>query len=527
MTTEECSEQPDPDSGELLPSTALIRSLCDPSVYDHPVRDVRVVETHISWVLLTGTYAYKIKKPVVLGFLDFGTLEKRKAMCKEELRLNKRLAPELYLEVVAITGSTEAPVPGGAGAAIEYAVKMIQFDTGCEMDMLVEEGLPVDLIDDLAREVADFHLNRARTSSNRDYGTPDQVRQRVKDNFLILRPNLDCEAGRRLDYLETWVDARFEQLSATMERRITEGYVRECHGDLHLGNMVVIAGRVRLFDCLEFNPQMRWIDVMSEVAFAVMDLDYHGHRDYGSRFLNTYLSSTGDYTGLELLPLYLVYRAMVRAKVACIRNLQVSGGGDFNAEIDGHLELAKGYITAPRPRLVITHGLSGSGKSWWSERLAPGLSAIHIRSDVERKRLLPGGEGTAPVPDRYSPRNITRIYEHLLTAAGSVLEAGYTVIVDATFLKYEHRKMFYDLAAKYGVGTAVLDFRCGEGLLRSRITGRLAGGMDPSEATTRVLDVQIQDAEPLTDAELAMAVAIESGEETGIEIVLTRISRIS
>lgn len=527
MTTAETSEQPDPDSEELLLHTALIRSLCDPSVYDHPVREVRVVETHISWVLLTGTFAYKIKKPVALGFLDFSTLAKRRAMCEEELRLNRRLAPELYLEVVAITGSIEDPVPGGAGPVIEYAVKMTQFDTGCEMDVLVEKGLSVELIDDLAREVAEFHLNRALVSSDRKYGRPDQVRQRVKDNFLVLRPHLDCEAGRRLDYLEAWIAARFEQLSATMESRISDGYVRECHGDLHLGNMVVIGGRVRLFDCLEFNPQMRWIDVMSEVAFAVMDFNYHGHRDYGCRLLNTYLSSTGDYPGLKLLPLYLVYRAMVRAKVACIRNLQLSGGGDFKAEIDGHLELARSYLDRPRPRLVITHGLSGSGKSWWSERLAPGLSAIHIRSDVERKRLSPGNDGAPAASDRYSPRNIARNYQHLLRTARSVLEAGYAVIVDATFLKYGHRRMFYDLAAKHGVDAAVLDLRCDERLLRSRITGRLAEGMDPSEATTRVLDMQIQEAEPLAEAELAMAVSVESGEETGFESVLNRISRIS
>lgn len=527
MTKEECSEPPIPDTGELSSRAALIRSLCKPAVYDFPVREVRVVETHISWVLLTGTYAYKIKKPVNLGFLDFSTLNRRRAMCDEELRLNRRLAPELYLEVVAITGSIEDPVPGGVGAAIEYAVKMIQFDTGCELDVLVDRGLSGGLIDELAREVADFHVNRALTCSDREYGTPAQVRQRVTDNFELLRPHLDFEASRSLDYLETWVDARFAALSAVMDRRIAGGFIRECHGDLHLGNMVVIGGRVRLFDCLEFNPQMRWIDVMSEVAFTVMDFDYRGHREYGCRFLNAYLSSTGDYAGMELLPLYLVYRAMVRAKVACIRNLQSSGAEDFIAEIDGHMALARGYVAAPRPRLVITHGLSGSGKSWWSGRLAPGLSAIHIRSDVERNRLMPGGEGVSEAPDRYSTRNTARIYKRLLSAAGSVLKAGYTVIVDATFLKYEHREMFYGLAAKHGVDATVLDLRCDEGLLRSRISGRLAEGKDPSEATTSVLDMQLKEAEPLSDADKAMAVSIESGDNSGIESVLARISRIS
>jgi aminoglycoside phosphotransferase family enzyme/predicted kinase len=527
VTTGKCPDHPDPEPGAQPLGATLIRSLCDPSVYDHPVGKVRVVETHISWVVLTGSHAYKIKKPVALGFLDFSTLDKRKAMCKEELRLNKRLAPELYLDVVAITGTVANPVLGGAGTVIEYAVRMVQFDAENEMDVLVKQGLPTGLVDDLAVEVADFHMNRARSSGNREYSTAVQVRHRIKDNFAVLRPELGHRAACGLDRLETWVDARLGDLAATMERRRADGYVRECHGDLHLGNMVLIGDRVRLFDCLEFNQQMRWIDVMSEVAFVVMDFDYHGRSEYGRRFLNTYLSSTGDYAGLELLRLYLVYRAMVRAKVACIRNLQSAGEESLTAEIDSHLALALQYVDVPRPRLVITHGFSGSGKSWWSERLAPGLSAVHLRSDVERVRTTISDSDGGSTSERYSPRNIALNYEHLSNVAGLVLKAGYTVIVDATFLKYGHRKIFYELAAKYGVEIAVLDLRCDQTLLRSRIQRRLAEGNDPSEATMLVLEKQLQEAEPLLGAEIAMAVIVESEEKTGIETILARISGIS
>ena len=524
MTAGASSDYPNPGESfkQDFPTSTLIRSLCDPSVYDHTASGIRVVETHISWIILTGPFAYKVKKPVSLGFLDFGTLSKRKAMCMEELRLNRRLAPELYLDVVAITGSETAPVLNGSGAAIEYAVKMVQFDIDNEMAALVCKGLPISLINDLASGLADFHLNRARICSDQAFSTPAQVGQRIKDNFVVLRQNSDSDRLRLLDYLETWVDARLEDLEESIERRGGDGFVRECHGDLHLGNMVVIGDRVRLFDCLEFDVRLRWIDVISEVAFVVMDFDYHGCSEYGYQFLNRYLSVTGDYSGLELLPLYLVYRAMVRAKVASIRNQQSSKRGGLVPEVGGHLELAGQYLNARHPRLFITHGYSGSGKSWWSERLARKLPAIHIRSDVERDRTVAGADA-----ERYSPENIALNYEHLVNVAGTILDAEYSVIVDATFLRIEQRNMFYTLAENRGVETVVLDMQCDERLLRSRIAQRSAAGSDPSQATTLVLDMQMRHAQPLSELDKARIVTIEAGKKLDPDAILGQISAVS
>lgn len=528
MTPAREPERPGPGPlHEERAGASLVEALCDPSPYDHPVHGLELVETHISWVLLTGKFAYKIKKPVSLPFLDFSTLERRRAMCHEELRLNRRLAPDLYLKVVPITGSVARPVVDGPGAAIEYAVKMVQFDTANELDVLVHAGLAQELIDQLAREVADFHLARTSTCRDRKYGTPAQVRRRIMDNFAILRPHLDRPATARLDRLEDFVRERLAALEDTMDARIAGGYVRECHGDLHLGNMVVIDNRVRLFDCLEFNAQMRWIDVMSEVAFVVMDLEHHGCGGQGVRFLNVYLAATGDYAGLEVLILYLVYRAMVRAKVACIRDLQSPGASALTTEVNDYLELALRYTLPRRPRLAITHGFSGSGKSWWSERLAPGFAAIHIRSDVERDRVVRASAETPGEFDRYSPDNIALTYDHLRRLARSILQAGFSVIADATFLLAGQRRMFRELAEEIGVPFTIVDLPCDEELLQARIEGRRRAGGDPSEATIAVLEHQMRSADPLSEDERSLTVSVDAQGGTTVKSVLARISGIS
>src|SRR6266516_4567782 len=267
---------------------------------------VTVLETHISYVLLTGRYAYKLKKAVDFGFLDFTTLAARRHFCEEELRLNRRLAPALYLDVVPITGSVDAPIVGGDGIAIEYAVKMGEFPQDALASGLLTRGelVPAD-IDALAAMVAAFHGAIEVAAAGAGFGAPEGILQRAQDNCSALLPLLDDPAER----------AHAARRGAFL-RRVEEGFVRECHGDLHLGNIARIDGELTIFDCIEFNPALRWIDVMSEVAFTVMDLEDRGRADLSHRFLNAYLERTGDYSGLAVLRFYLVYRALVRAKIA-------------------------------------------------------------------------------------------------------------------------------------------------------------------------------------------------------------------
>jgi aminoglycoside phosphotransferase family enzyme len=496
----------------------LIQALQDAALYGHPVAEFRVIETHISWVLLTGPYAYKIKKPVDLGFLDFSTLEKRRFYCEEELRLNRRLAPALYRAVVPITGTAQHPRLGGAGAPIEYAVQMVQFDPADQFDRLLAAGrLTPELLARFAAGLAPFHASSTRAQAADPYGTPEAVAAPVEENFIqiALPPSLAAETAT-LRNLHDWCARAHAHLRPLFERRKADGFIRECHGDLHLGNITLHQGEPLAFDCLEFNDRLRWIDVMSETAFLVMDLDEHGRGDLGLRFLNEYLHLGGDYAGLALLRYYQVYRALVRAKVECIRQRQ-TGAADAVAwdGLRAYIRLARDY-TRPRPRaLVITRGLSGSGKTTHTSALLAPCGMIRVRSDVERKRLF----GHAPEARThsgvdaalYSREAGERTYRTLADLAETIVEAGFTALVDATFLREAQRASFRALAARLGVPFVILDFKAAESHLRERVAARERTGRDASEATLAVLERQLATQEALTADERAAALEIDTG----------------
>ena len=370
----------------------LVAALADPAVFGPACERVRHLETHISHVLLTGAFAYKIKKPVDLGFLDFSALAQRKLYCEQELRLNRRLAPAIYLDVVAITGSIDRPALGGAGLVVEYAVKMREFEQDALASRMLAAGaLGAAHVDALAAEVAAFHGRVETASEGTPFGSPETILRVALQNFDSIRPLRGDPGDRdRQDALRAWTEREHALRRATFERRKADGFVREGHGDLHLNNIAVIDGEVTVFDCIEFNDELRWIDVMSEIAFTTMDLADRGRPDLAHRFVNAYLENTGDYAGLAVFPFYLVYRAMVRAKIACLRVGQLEPGDERTAlvaEYRGYVDLATHYARAPHPALVVTHGLSGCGKTTLTQGLLEWIGAIRIRTDVERKRL--------------------------------------------------------------------------------------------------------------------------------------------
>ncbi|NNG12861.1 MAG: phosphotransferase, partial [Halobacteria archaeon] len=284
----------------------LIAALQNPDVFDHPVGEISVLETHISWVILTGEFAYKIKKAVDFGFLDFSTLTKRHYYCQEELRLNRRFAADLYLEVISVTGSIDRPVLQGSGESIEYAVKMRQFPQQDLLSNIVaRHGLDEAHVDEIAILLADLHACVDVADATTDYGRPDDIQHWVIENFEHIRPALDMPAQQvQLDWLENWCGQEFRNKRALIRTRRHDGFVRECHGDLHLGNLALINGRITPFDCIEFNPKLRWIDVISEAAFLTMDLEDRGYPGLAYRFLNGYLQHSGDYAGVGLLRYY-------------------------------------------------------------------------------------------------------------------------------------------------------------------------------------------------------------------------------
>jgi uncharacterized protein len=506
--------------GARSPFDCLIAALREPSCYSHPVRQVDLLETHISCVLLTGDYAYKIKKPVKLGFLDFSSLEARRFYCGEELRLNRRTAPQLYLDVVAVTGTTSAPVVGGAGVAIDYAIKMRQFSQNALFDRIAQRGeLVARHIDALAGEVVAFHGRIERADGERPFGSAQGILASAMQNLSQMLELGDTGPECDLLYeLRKWTVDQHASLAEIFAARKRDGFVRECHGDLHLGNIALLNGVATPFDCIEFNEDLRWIDVINEIAFLVMDLLNHGLADLAFRLLNAYLENTGDYSGMRAMRFYLVYRALVRAKVRSIRMYQAGIGAEDKARAKqacgDYLKLAQRLTIWPRPALIITHGLAGSGKTTVSQSLLESFGAIRLRSDVERKRLhgLQPGARTSSRVDAgiYAAGSSDQTYAELARLTRELLAAGFPVIVDAGFLSRRRRRAFCQLAIDIHVPFAIASCTASETALRNRIGLRDCAGNDASEAGLAVLDRQLATQEPLASDEIDSAVIFEA-----------------
>ena len=525
----------DPQS-EQQACERVIQGLLAPDAYPHPVGQVGHVETHISHVLLAGEHAYKLKKPLALGFLDFSTPERRFHCCEEELRLNRRLAPDLYLGLVPVLGTREHPrvgAPGESGPVLEWAVHMRRFR---QEGLLDRHPLDAALVDRLAERLAVFHAEIPAAPAESPYGTPKAVLSPMLENFRQVRARIAVQANEaRLDRIEAWSLERWRALLPVIERRRAEGRVRECHGDVHRGNIALVDGEPVIFDALEFSARLRWIDTASELAFLLMDMEHAGEWALACRLLNRYLEIGGDYDALAMLDLYKVYHAMVRAKVLAIRLGQPSLGAEeeriHRRECEGYLALAEGYMCQARPRLLIACGLSGSGKSRMGRRLREALPLVHLRSDVERKRLFglpPEARTTAAHGEGvYFPQATEWTYERLLELAGQVLERGYDALVDATLLTRKKRGAFKALAESRGAGFAILAMTAPFEVLRRRVTRRLEENCDASEASLEVLEHQRATCEVLSAEEQTLAIWIDTSEPPPLESILERIAAVT
>jgi aminoglycoside phosphotransferase family enzyme/predicted kinase len=530
-----------PAQAALARSTRLVDALRQSGPWTHPVQEpIGLVETHISWVLLTGPYAYKLHKPVNLGFLDFTGLEQRLHDCREELRLNLRLSQDLYLGLVAVVDSPaglrvveaseepgSAPLPGGV-LPLEVGLRMRQFPQEALLPAALARGaIDGKQLEALALDLARFHQRAAVAPADGAYGTPAAVLQPVRDNITALEPRLPAHAHPLLEQVRRWSERCFADIRPLLEQRLAAGRVRECHGDLHLGNMLLLDGRIQVFDCLEFSPSLRWIDVISDMAFLVMDLEERGAPVLANRLLNAWLGETGDYDGLRLWHWYSSYRAMVRAKVAAL-------SGDIPGAL-AYLNRAHQASQPGSPRLLLCHGLSGSGKSHLSRQLAGPLGAILLRSDVERKRRfaqqpgMPPAAATDPASDT-APNN-SNLYaasvsdalflEQLPQLAEGLLGVGFSVIVDATFLRAAYRAAMEAVAERCAVPLVILDLQVPRPLLERRISGRQRAGGDPSDADLAVVARQLACQEPLTAAEQTRSIAI--GAEPELDAILAAI----
>ncbi len=507
-----------------------VQALVAPGVLEAGA-STRLIETHISWVVLAGVHAYKIKKPVNFGFLDFSSLADRKRFCQEEIRLNRRMAPDLYLDVVAITETDSGVEIGGQGPIVEYAVRMKRFEQSAQLDNQLDAGLvtPSDMIG-FARRLATFHERAAVARGAMAKRHPEQVHGAVTDNIeTILRSRvLSSEQRKQVEILEDWTQQRFVELEPKLVVRARNGRVRECHGDLHLSNLVKLAdGSVTAFDCIEFSDELRWIDVLNDTAFLVMDLMERNRPDLAHGFLSAYLERSGDYQDLDLLRFFLVYRSLVRAKVALLM-AAIPGVSKSNLSLaskrcQSHLDLALKLSTTNPPNLILMRGYSGSGKSWISERLAMYLPAIRMRSDLERKRLfgIPRLAFTRSAVNEgiYTPEASAQTYKMLEANARSMLLAGFNVIVDASFLDRGRRQIFQALAEELGIGYLVLDVKAPVRLLRHRIARRQAKGGDPSEASLKVLEKQMSQANDLPREELPNVMGVTNSNDLDVDLL--------
>ncbi len=464
---------------------------------------VQLIETHISWVLLAGDFAYKLKKPVNLGFMDFSSLATRRQACEDELRLNRRLAPEVYLAVLPLHGPVDAPRFSGSGEPLDCVVQMRRFADGALWSERLGAGqLLPEHVDRFARRLAAFHADAPRAEPGSPWGDAEHVAGPALGALAEIE-RLDPSAVE--PGLARWLHLQAATLPPVWAERRAEGFVREGHGDLHLANVVMLGDEPTAFDGLEFDPGLRWIDVLNDAAFLVMDLWAHGCRDLAFRFLNTYLEHSGDYAGLPVLRFYLVYRAVVRALVGRLQ-------GAANAAPD-YLALAQTIAQASDSRLLATCGLPGSGKSHVTQQLMEAAGAIRIRSDVERKRLHglpPLADSRASGLDIYTPKAHEATFSRLRALAGASLLAGWPTIVDAASLKRGERERFQAVAIAAGAPFTLLVCDAPPDVLRERVRQREASRNDASEAGLTVLERLMLAREPLSATERVHAIEVDT-----------------
>lgn len=471
-------------------------SLLDAEIYPHPVAEVEHIETHISHIFLTGDFAYKVKKTICLPFLDFSTLKKREQACLTELKLNKRFAPEIYLDVVPVYCAQGRASFQPMGPPVEYAVKMKQFDNSTLLSTVLKEGrFTRELAVDLAGSIATFHHSAAQAPG---YWSEATIRKLTSDNISVCLKHNEIFPEGQLAELQRLLNLSIASHSDLIARRQHDS-VKELHGDLHLRNVFIHDGKPTLFDGIEFNKLYSCCDVWADIAFLIMDLLSKDRSDLGFAVINRYLELTDDFEGVKLLPLYLSYRAAVRAKVACIRLSEAPPPEEqatLRRSAARYIKFALEAVSLTEPYLIAIGGLSGSGKTTLARSLAEDIGAIHIRSDVVRKHLLGLAPEEPAPPEGYSKEVSTSTYHGLLERTSASLQAGYPTIVDAVFARSDDRQALKEYAKLTGIALNCFWCEVDAATAKERITDR-AG--DASDATVAVYNRQQADVDKPID----------------------------
>ncbi|MCU0538143.1 MAG: AAA family ATPase [Hydrococcus sp. Prado102] len=483
----------------------LVKQMQTPEFYPHPVREpIQLIQTHASSVFLTGDYVYKLKKSVNFGFLDFSSLDKRQHFLNEELRMNRVIAPDIYLEVLPITQTGDRFILEGTGNPVEYVLKMNQFPQETLLLNLFERGkLTEEHIEELGKVVAHFHSQTISNEYIRSFGEIDKIKSAIDENYERTKKYIGI-AQTQKQYQETkkFTDAFLFDQKALFKQRQDNDKIRECHGDLHLKNICFWHDKIQLFDRIEFNESFRFVDVMYDVAFTVMDLDARKKKDFGNLFLNTYIEQTGDWEGLQVLPLYLSRQAYVRAKVnSLLLDDRAISEEDKQSAIKiaaDYYRLAWEYTKTSQGQLILMSGLSGSGKSTVARKLAKHINAIHIRSDAVRKHLAGIYVGDRASEELYTPQMSQKTYARLLELGKMLISQGFSVILDAKYDRQNLREPAINYAQSNNIPLRIIYCTATIEVLRDRISQRTN---DISDATVDLLVRQQATTEPFSERE--------------------------
>jgi uncharacterized protein len=484
----------------------IAQALLNPGIYPDQTAAVEIMQTQMSFIFLTGKYVYKLKKPVDLGYLDYTTLEKRHFFCRQEIILNRRLCPEMYLEVVPVTRSRNGFELNGSGEAVDYLVKMLYLPHERMLNNLLERSRATpEMIESVAHKMAEFHKRAETNASISEYGRLEAVKINTDENFSQTEKYIDSAitAGqyRRIkDYSYGFL----QEKSALFSSRAISGKIRDCHGDLHSQHICFTNG-ICIFDCIEAVDRFRYCDVASEIAFLAMDLDHYGRADLSRSFSDSYIEKSRDYEIKELLKFYKCYRAYVRGKVNCFKYDDPYIPDEERKQtlnlIRSYFELADSYA-GPKPRLFITVGLVGSGKSTLAQALAKRMGLTMLSSDIIRKQLA----GILPTEHRfedmesgiYSAEFSQKTYQKMYSDAGAILKNGDSVILDATFLKADERTKASTLAQTAGADFFVIECRLDEDNTQKRLTQRLKNTA-VSDGRWEIYEPQKRKFEPVTE----------------------------
>jgi aminoglycoside phosphotransferase family enzyme/predicted kinase len=514
----------------------LFAAMSRPDFYPHSPEQIIVVQTHISFIFIAGEEVYKVKKAVDFGFLDFTTLEKRKFYCEEELRLNRRLAPDAYLGVVQIAEDAAGQLTlSGNGPIVEYAVRMRNLPKERMLGRLLAEGkIEISIMDEIAAKLADFH-RRAETGGRIDeIGGLETIRRNHEENFTQTADYVDITIPRsHYNFVSAYARDFLNRQESLFRRRVAEHRIRDCHGDLHLEHICVDNG-VTIFDCIEFNERFRFEDVAAEAAFLAMDLDYNGYGTWSEAFIEAYIRHAEDPDIRQLLNFYRCYYAYVRGKVVGFRIKDPAIGekerGESLETAVRYFDLAYTYAARlERPALILTTGLMGTGKSVLARGLAPLLGAKVISTDLLRKELLainPAERHPDPFGQGIYSDEISRLtYDRTLEKAGAELQGGRSVIIDASYKRKAERIRAAEAAITWKADFFLVECICPEEIIRQRLDARQAVGTDPSDGRWEIFLAQKADFDPVTELPATSRIVIDTARnpDTCIQDVIRRI----